>query len=188
MIYHTGFSGYEEIEALVIDPSPKHKSAQLNRPILDAPPLPSRAKQKQTISRNRKTIATPKFRDGMAADTDSDYEYVSNSVTKNNVSAIGSCKSMMTMGKIHTLDPPPLPSRAKQKQTISRNRKTIASPRPSNFKNGMAIDAHSDYEYVSNSVTNNNASALGTCESMITLGKAHICACTNIYHRMSKKI
>ena len=99
-MYYVDFSGYEDIDESNMDPSLAQHSKPLNTSSLDAPPLPYHGKQKQTIKQNNNAIATPgpsNFKEGMATDTYSDYEYVSNSVEKNNASRIYSCKNMITI-------------------------------------------------------------------------------------------
>ena len=105
LMYYVDFAGYEEINESNMDPSLAQHSSKLNTPSLDAPTLPCRGKQKRPITLNRNTIATTGpsiFKGVMESDTDSDYEYVSKSVKKNNKSSIRSCKSMITIGKVHT--------------------------------------------------------------------------------------
>ena len=99
------FSRYEEINKSSMDPPRTQQTTKLDTHNLDGPGLPCRRKQKQTVSQNQNVIAIPglsNHKDGMVFDTDSSYGYVFNSATKNNAPTIGSCKSMITMGEVHT--------------------------------------------------------------------------------------
>ena len=84
-IIYYNFPAYEDRVESKIGQIQTHTSIKSDKFIQEAPPLPCRVKQKQTLERNHNPItakSAAQFQDGTATDTDSDYEYVSNPMKK----------------------------------------------------------------------------------------------------------
>ena len=88
---YLSFPAYEEINESQMGPLQMHTSVKSNTSCLEAPPVPWRVKQRQQSKGKSNITVVPgvsHVKDGAATNTDSEYEYISNPVKKENKSTI----------------------------------------------------------------------------------------------------